>query len=243
MIKNLIFSSVGDFSNFPHWWLNKKSLKEFDIYVCYYGNNMVKAREFEKHCDYFTISKGSKFQNFYKIFNRDKITLDKYDAFWIVDDDIQINTLEINKLFLYQKRYNTWILQPSFTDGAISHDITKCFSENKIRFTNFIEVCVPLFSKYALYKCMEIYDPILVGWGIDYLFIWYLGEYEKDKYAIVDEIQCVNPFFENRKREIEILQPEIKRRRAWNKIKRKYNIRETNHTNFKVIKRFPIYNK
>ena len=44
---NLIFSSVGDFSNFPKWWLNKKSLKEFDIYVCYYGGDMVKAKEIE----------------------------------------------------------------------------------------------------------------------------------------------------------------------------------------------------
>jgi hypothetical protein len=233
---NLLFSSVGDFSNFPQWWLNQKSLKEFDIYVCYYGDDMVKAKEIEKHCEYFTISKGSKFQNFHKIFMNDKKTLDKYDAFWIVDDDIKIRTLEINKLFLYQKKYDTWILQPCFRGGRVSHHITKQVSGNKIRFTNFVEVCVTLFSKYALYKCMEIYDPILVGRGIDYLFIWYLGEKMEDKYAIVDDITCINPYYQDREREIDILQSQIERVRIWNTIKDKYNIVEFPHVIHKVIK-------
>ena len=82
---------------------------------------------------------------------------------------------------------------------------------------------------------MEIYDPILVGRGIDYLFIWYLGENVEDKYAIVDEITCMNPYYPDKEREIDILQPPIERFRIWNIIKNKYNIIENPQTNYKLI--------
>ena len=37
-MKNLLFSSVGDESNFPDFWLNDYKNKNFDLFICYYGN-------------------------------------------------------------------------------------------------------------------------------------------------------------------------------------------------------------
>lgn len=74
------------------------------------------------------------------------------------------------------------MLQPSFEPNVrcfISYLITKQNKHYIYRYVNFIEVNTMLFSKYAIEKCMEIYDTSLVGFDIDWLFIWYLGKDEK----------------------------------------------------------------
>jgi hypothetical protein len=89
-------------------------------------------------------------------------------------------------------------------------------------------------SKYAITECMKIYNPILVGYGIDYLFIWHLGQEKTDKYAIVDSISCINPV--TKIRQIDILQSLNERENNWNKIKNKLNIKIWKHKIFSYIK-------
>ena len=52
---------------------------------------------------------------------------------------------------------------------------------------------------------MDVYNPILTGYGIDILFINTLGYDKEDKFIIVDYISCINP--KRHKSEIEKLQP------------------------------------
>ena len=149
---------------------------------------------YEKIVDKIWKRKGSKFQNFHYIYKNYKELLDKYDRFFIVDDDIIINTNDINNLFDISIKYDLWLCQPSYTlDSKVSHEITLHKPNNILRYTNFTEVGTTVFSKYAIHKFMEYYDPILIGWGIDLFYIWVLGEDKQDKYAIIDIIQCINP--------------------------------------------------
>ena len=135
-------------------------------------------------------------QNFYHIYQNKRAKLENYDRFFILDDDIIFDTQDINNMFDISKKYNLDICSPTFkTDGSskISHSITKQQNGNLLRYTNFLEVNVPLFSKDALHKFMKYYDPILIGWGIDYLYIWALGKDKKKNYALIDSISCINP--------------------------------------------------
>ena len=94
-------------------------------------------------------------------------------------------------MFSISKKYNLDICGPTFktsSDCKISHEITKTKKKKQIRYTNFVEVNVPLFNRKALDKLMKYYDPILIGWGIDYLYIWANGLNKKDKYALIDSI-------------------------------------------------------
>lgn len=227
--KNLLFVSAGDNTSFYKYWLDND--RNYDIYICYYG----KKNKYKEYADYYIKRKGSKIQNFYYLWNLNENNIRNYENYYIVDDDIIIKTDEINFLFDLLNKYNLWMLQPSFNNklSKISHKITKNIPNNFMRFTNFIEINTPFFSKYAITKCLEIYDETLVGYGIDLLFLWYLGHEKIDKYAIVDYIMCINPY--NKNREIDKLQKEKDRISNWNIIKNKLKINDWKHKNYQNI--------
>jgi len=229
--KNLVFTSAGDNTNFYKYWLNKE--RKYDLMVVYYGNKKNKYKEF---CEHYFMRKGSKFQNFYYIFKNYKYLLDRYEAFFILDDDIIIKTVDINNLFKFLKKYKLWIISPTYDrKSKISHIFTMQYKKSFLRYCNFIELGIPLFSKYAIYKFMNIYDPSLVGFGIDYLYIWALGQNIEDKYALCDQISCINPF--KKIRSIDILQSKKDRIKNWLEIKKKFNIKTYPHKAYKIIYR------
>ena len=269
MTKNLLFTSAGNNCIIDKFWIEQH--RNYDIFVCYYGNNTDK--KLMKYADYYAERKGSKFQNFYFFWqqqlnqssnklkekesnkdeeisieninpNKKKFNILDYDYYFIVDDDIIISTTNINNLFLVISTFNLDIIQPSFPIGKISritHAITTSHPGIFMRYTNFIEINVPVFRKSALEQCMKIYDTSLIGFGVDYLFLWFLGYTREEKYAIIDHIKCINPFFEER--EIDKLQSIDNRYLTWRKIAEKHNIIEWKHTNYKIIPLNPFNGK
>lgn len=232
--KNVIFVSAGDNTNFYKYWIEHN--KNYDLYICYYGES--KDDKYKEYSNFYFKRKGSKIQNFYYLWNnilKSDNKIKEYENYYLADDDIIINTNEINELFNILEKYKLWILQPSFKSvSKISHNITKQIQNNFMRYTNFIEINTLFMSKYAITECMKIYNPILVGYGIDYLFIWHLGQEKTDKYAIVDSISCINPV--TKIRQIDILQSLNERENNWNKIKNKLNIKIWKHKIFSYIK-------
>lgn len=234
--KYLLFSSVGDNTTFFKHWLSDN--KNYDIAIVYYGDNNENYNKYCELVDFIEMNKGSKFQNFYYYYNKHKdFLLNTYDYFFIVDDDIIINTKNINKLFDLSNKYQFWISQPAFKDESkISHNVTRQQNNNLYRYTNFIEVNTPVISNNILDKLMVAYDPELIGWGIDYLFIQTLGLDHKDKYAIIDSIPCINPYDDKKplfnkrtneyNRELHLI-PDVHRRdKIWYKIADKLNMKK-----------------
>ena len=74
---------------------------------------------------------------------------------------------------------------------------------------------------------MKVYDPKLIGWGIDWWYLDFLAPGIKGKVAIIDKISCVNPTdrMKGGRREIDSLQETPERIKNWEKIKEQYNIR------------------
>ena len=196
---NLVFSSVGDNTNFDDLWLGNN--RNYDVYVIYYGNNDNIYNKYKNKVDFIDKRKGSKFQNFHYLYNKNLNLINKYDRFFILDDDIIFDKNSINEMFDISKQYDLWICGPTFKkDGRskISWPITIHQHNNLLRYTNFVEVNTPLFNKYALHKFMKMYDPVLIGWGIDYLYIYALSvdvdeSILKKKIALIDKITCINP--------------------------------------------------
>ena len=227
---NLVFTSAGDNTKFYKHWLGRN--RNFNLMVVYYGNE---KNKFKNKCDYYYERKGSKFQNLKYVYDRYKFIFQQYENFFILDDDIIISTKEINKLFEIIKKYDLWILGPSFKyPSKVSHIITKKLENNFLRYTNFVEVNVPLFSKYAFHKYMNYYNSILVGYGVDYHYIWILGLDKKNKYAICDSISCINPITEVRS--INLLQDFDTRVYTWYKFMKDNKIRIKNHKVYKLLK-------
>jgi hypothetical protein len=232
--KNLVFTSAGDNTEFYKNWLDNN--RNYDVWCVYYGKNDDNYNMYSNVVDKIWKRKGSKFQNFHHIYNNYRDLLDKYDRFFIVDDDIIMSTTDINNLFNISIKYDLWTCQPAYTpESKISWPITKYQPGNLLRYTNYTEVGTTVFSKYAIDKFMEYYDPILIGWGIDLFYIWVLGKDVEDKYAIIDSIQCINPH-DNEKttkvREHTNIENHNKEEEYWKQIQKKYNIPED--LNFKT---------
>ena len=188
---NLVFTSAGDDTNFDELWLDKN--RKYDVWVTYYGDDDELYEKYKSKVDYIEKRKGSKFQNFHHIYTTKNLS--KYKRFFILDDDIIISTEEINKMFKISEEASLWICQPSFDHKSkLGWIINKHRKEYYLRYTNFVEVNTPLFTKGALSKLMDHYSPELVEFGVDYLYIWANGLEERKKYAIIDSVQCHNPY-------------------------------------------------
>ena len=215
--KNMVFTSAGDNTDFIKWWCSKNSC--YDIYVIYYGDNDIIYNKYSHQVKFIEKNKGSKFQNFLKFYNKYPDIIDNYDRFFILDDDIEITSDDINTMFAISKKYELSICGPSFKDNSfISWPITKHKPGVLLEYTNFVEVNTPLFNKNALVNTIKWLDPTLIGWGIDILFIWVNGINEKKKYAIIHSVSCCNPVGRASncgKRELLILKDAGNRQKIW----------------------------
>ena len=165
--KTLVFSSVGDKTQFVNNWLSKIEKKKILMYGLYI---VVKTNKINIRikADYWERRKGSKMQNFHYIWNKYRDLIMTYERFFILDDDIVFNTRDINECFRLSKQYNLWMLQPSFHgDSKISHEITRKQNGNTLRYSNFVEINTPLVTREVIVDIMKLYCPSLTGWGID----------------------------------------------------------------------------
>src|SRR5690554_183003 len=219
--KYLVFTSAGENANIKQWMAGDKRI--FDICVVNYSDidNLHKAG-----ADYYYQLKGGKFPNLQKIYLDNRNILDPYDAVWVADDDIIIDTQSINELFITHTEKSLTLLQPSFrATGKVSFPITRQRLLTSLRYTNFVEMTCPVFNTNFLKKFLEVFDPALVGWGTDWWFLNLITE--KDKVAISDQVSCINPYDRFKKdgvREIVKLQSDEERLNTWRRIKAERNL-------------------
>ena len=141
-------------------------------------------------------------------------------------------------MFKISKEYNLDICGPSFLKkGKISYKITIHKLNTLLTYTNFVEVCVPLFNRTSLDNLMKKLDYSLIGWGIDYLYIICNGIEKKKSYAIIHKIVCVNPLDTNKggKRELTNVLNCKDRIKIWNKFKRKHKLSDFVAKNYESI--------
>jgi hypothetical protein len=229
----LVFTCAGDRTRFYDLWLTPDKSHNFDLFVCYYGEN-VEEDPYHQYADFYLKRKGAKFQNLHHIYLQDPSFFSKYSHIFVLDDDIEISSSQIEEMFSLAKQYKLWICQPSFDvknpRSLISHPITGNVPGYTLRFTNFVEMNTMLFNTECFHKCMENFTPELCGWGTDWLFLWMANDQTQDKYqdkfAIIDAVICLNPKQrdEHRIKEIDTLQTKRERKGTWSKVAKRLGI-------------------
>ena len=155
--------------------------------IYYYGDN----NRLDIDADLVIKRKGLKLENFYHFLTNNRI--DQYKAIWLADDDIIIDTDSINQMFVIFDRYKLWLAQPSYDhESRISHPVTRVNDRCILRYTNFVEVGVPIFSTGILHRLRESFSGASTGACLDYIWTDLLN-YPKDKIAIIDAISCQHP--------------------------------------------------
>jgi hypothetical protein len=187
--RNIVIAPCGNKSYlFSESWLKYKNEKDFDVCLMFYHDIIEKPEKYGE-VDYFFHLKGFKYHMLYQIFTTlHPEWLDKYDYFYFLDDDIEIDTRSINRLFSLSRLMKTEISCASLTqDSFCCWPIFKQNNDCFCRFVGQIEVMSPLFSSHAVKVCMETFIANKSSWGIDSVWSSLLG-YPKDKLIVFDDV-------------------------------------------------------
>jgi hypothetical protein len=180
-----VIAAIGE-SSLHRKWINK--FPKFDLHLIVYDDSYEK---FKSDSLYVTQAKGYKFTLIHDYLSNHPTIIDQYNYFFMPDDDILISTAGIHKLFRYMQKYNLDIAQPAISNSYFSHPHTRQVPTSKMRFTNFVEIMKPCFSKEALKKVLFTFTATKSGWGID--FHWgEIVEYRWMNMAIIDDITSVH---------------------------------------------------
>lgn len=184
---NLVIGVVGDGSLHSVWL---RSRPDFDIFLVYYGDDDEVAESYRKQSDHFLRCKGTKYNIVHEIYETQKDLLEKYDYVFIPDDDLHMSTILINRVFELAAEYELDLCQPSIV-GYYDVGFVLNVPESLLRFTNFVHVICPCFSKEGLVKCLPTFTRSKSCWGIDLLWNELLGR-PKKKIAVIDDVTAVH---------------------------------------------------
>lgn len=184
--KYLVFSSVGDRNNLDSW-LSEPASKEFDLAVHYFGDEATP----QIAADHLVKRKGLKFDNFLHFIHAGG--LQGYEAVWVADDDIIMDTHSINRMFQLFSEYGLLVAQPSF-DSRCNRPWKHTFTNPEfiLRYTNFVENGVAIFSTQIIEQLANTFRDAGTGFGVDFLWPSILG-FPRDRIAVIDAVSCIHP--------------------------------------------------
>lgn len=181
--RNLLVARIGDRS-LHRGWLGDPAARSYDVWLDCFGEDAGRwagdpARLFHR--------RGlTKWQGLSALLAENPAALDAYEAIWLPDDDLEIDAPGIERLFEAFHGLGLALAQPALRDGSyFSHEWTLESRRLYARFTNFVEVMAPLFSREALRTCVGTFSESVSGWGLDHVWPRLLGD-PRDRIAIVD---------------------------------------------------------
>jgi hypothetical protein len=180
--RNLVVVRAGDRS-LHGAWLDGARAGHYDLIVSYFGADPDRYRSAEENrVDY----RGGKWDGIHAVFAADPTLLDRYDYFWLPDDDIDADSAAVATLFRCMKQYDLALAQPALThDSYFSYLIFLQCPSFEVRYANAIEVMVPCLRRDILAIVLPLFRDTKSGFGLDFVWTRLLPD-NKWKSAILD---------------------------------------------------------
>lgn len=181
--KNAVFVPVGKDS------LHRQLLKgdaDFDLHLLIYDGSYNK---FCNDSDFVACDAGYKMDMTYRYLHRHPELFEKYEYFFLLDDDIVISTEDVNRLFSVMREYQLKIAQPSLVMSYYTYKHTAFHPFYILRYTNFVEMMMPCFSRDALKAVLPTFEQKIRWCGIEMHWPVLVGSNHKDM-AIVDAVSA-----------------------------------------------------
>jgi len=167
-MRNLLITTIGEYNHFNRW---TDGIRNFDIAIINYDSHDI-SQEFLDKCVWYGQFPTFKFPGIQTMLKNDNSLL-KYDYYWMPDSDIDISCDDINDMFEKANILGLDLGQPSVEKSDVSFPSWEQFIHKEgidVVMTNFVEVMCPLFSRYALIKCLNTFSKSQSGWGLD--LVW-----------------------------------------------------------------------
>jgi hypothetical protein len=164
-------------------WL--RGTRDWDLAISYYGEDKEKTFPEASFVHRF---QGGKWEGIYEFFKSYPDVIERYEYFWLPDDDILTDSATISELFSLVRQNRFELAQPALTaDSYFSHLITVQCSCFFVRRSTLVEIMVPVISRSLLIKVLPYLKSAQSGFGLD--FIWNrLTTDPATKVAIVDRV-------------------------------------------------------
>ena len=188
----LVVVRAGDASLHTEWLRGgTPASRNWDLHLSYYGDRVFPFADRPADVT-LSFEKGTKSAGTVACLDKLGSRVAAYDWVWLPDDDLMADMPTLNRFFEIVREFDLDLAQPALGAGSyISHDITVQRPHMKLRFTTFVEIMAPCFSKHALELCRAYLGATVSSWGPDHLFPRLLG-YPERKMAIVDETPVVH---------------------------------------------------
>ena len=164
--RNLVVVRAGDNSLHPAWTEHLES-RSWDLTVSYFGKDPDRHREpGATRID----DAGQKWIGLHALLVREPFWRE-YEYIWLPDDDLAISQRNIDAMFARMVELGLALAQPALSWGSyFSHRITLAHPSFAMRYTNFVEVMAPCFSRAMMERCLPTFEENLSGWGIDHVW-------------------------------------------------------------------------
>jgi hypothetical protein len=171
-------------------WISGEG-RRFDLFLSCYGD---RPQEYAADAEYLREMKSTKWPAWHAHILEESELIASYDAIWFPDDDLLIDTAGINKMFDLFMAFELALAQPTLShDSYCSHPILLHDASHIVRFTNFVEVMGPVFSREALALLHPTFLQSRTGWGLDYLWPSLLSERGMgSKIGIIDAVSMTH---------------------------------------------------
>ncbi|UCI24204.1 hypothetical protein [Mesorhizobium sp. B2-8-5] len=165
--RDLVIVRAGDRSLHRGWGADEPECN-FDLIVSYYGSDpSAFGLPYERRAD----QKGGKWDGLFALFRQQPDLLQRYQYFWLPDDDLEADRKTIEAIFANMRRLDLDVGQPSLTlDSYFSHlSFMRCDSF-EFRFVDKIEIMAPCLRADILLKVLPLFERSMSGFGLDSLW-------------------------------------------------------------------------
>lgn len=184
-MKNCVIAAVGNSSLHRKWEKGKCS---FDLHLIVYDESYAR---YIHNSPYVCSLKGYKLRVVYQYLMLNPKVLDAYEYFFLPDDDILMDSCDINTLFGMMRLYKLQIAQPALVNSYYLWDHTLKDSYCELRYTNFVEMMIPCFSRTALKKVLFTFNENKTGWGTETHWPLLIHAGHRDM-AIIDAVSVIH---------------------------------------------------
>ncbi|TCT25165.1 DUF707 domain-containing protein [Thermomonas haemolytica] len=180
--RNLVIVRAGDNSVHPGWLAG--SARDFDLFVSYFGNQ---PGRYAEQAEYHEDRKGMKWPVLGELLQAHPELVERYDYFWLPDDDLVADTATIDRMFAFARAYQLALAQPALTRNSYyTWPLLLQDARYQLRYTRFVEVMAPMFDRDALRTCLPTFTESTSGWGLDSVWPRLLADRGEQAMAIID---------------------------------------------------------
>jgi hypothetical protein len=186
--RNLVFCRAGE-GSLHRQWIGDPAARSYDVWLDCYCDPARWAGEPAEVTDGRETTKWPRLAG---LLAERPEAFARYEAVWLPDDDLAMDAGSVEAFFDLFHRHGLALAQPALAEASHwSHELTLAHPGFLLRYTNFVEVMAPAFSRPALEACAPTFSQSRTGWGLDLVWPRVLGD-PRDRVAIVDATPMVH---------------------------------------------------